>query len=122
MALQKEMFWLVRDWKESKLPKTTFINGKDISTDKFNYWVHTYNKQNGKLSKVKKSVKKHLNNEVFKEVVIPEIARVPIGLQKVIELTAPSGTQITVFGCCSISIGPKPRDILIGYDGLYRIG
>jgi hypothetical protein len=39
-----------------------------------------------------------VNNEVFKEFVIPEMARVPIGLQKVIELTSPSGMQIKVFG------------------------
>ena len=98
MALQEEMFRLVENWKESKLPKTIFINGKDISKDKFNYWVHKYNQQNGKLSEVKKSVKKPLKNEVFKEVVIPEIRQVPICLQKVIELTTPSGMQITVFG------------------------
>lgn len=98
MALQDEMFRLIENWKESKLPKTTFIIGKDISKDKFNYWVHKYNQQNGKLSEVKNLVKKPVNNEVFKELVIPEIAHVPIGLQKVIELTTPSGMQITVFG------------------------
>jgi hypothetical protein len=43
MALQEEMFRLVENWKESKLPKTIFINEKDTSKDKFNYWVHKYN-------------------------------------------------------------------------------
>ena len=93
MTLQDEMFRLVENWKESKLPKTTFLKGKDISKDKFNYWIHKYNKQQGKLSKVRKP----LNKEVFKELVIPEITQLPIDMQKVIELTTPSGIQIRVF-------------------------
>jgi hypothetical protein len=98
MGLQDEMFGLIENWKESKLPKSTFINGKNISMDKFNYWIHKYNKENEKLLDVKKSVKKSVKSEVFKEVVIPEIAHVPFGLQKIIELTTPSGLQITIFG------------------------
>ncbi len=94
LALQDEMFGLVENWKESKLPKSTFIHGKNISIDKFNYWIHKYNKENEKLLDVKKSVK----SEVFKEVVVPEITQVPFGLQKIIELTTPSGLQITIFG------------------------
>ena len=97
MTLQDEMFRLVENWKESKLPKTTFINGKDISKDKFNYWVHKYNKQKGKLSEVKKPDRKPLNKAVFKEFIIPEIKQLPIDMQKVIELTTPSGIQIRVF-------------------------
>lgn len=97
MKLQEEMFQLIEGWKESKMTKTAFINGMNISLDKFNYWIHKYNGRNGKLTKNKYPAQKSVTNGDFREVVIEQSSR-NINLSKIIELTTPSGIQITVFG------------------------
>ena len=39
MNLQKEMFAEVQDWMTSGITKTDFLNGKQYSEAKFNYWI-----------------------------------------------------------------------------------
>ncbi len=81
MNLQEKMFAEVEIWVSSGESKTAFLDGKDYSEAKFNYW----------LSKWKASQQVDTNLG-FREVGFSEVK-----LGKVLEIEAPSGVKITVF-------------------------
>lgn len=86
MSLQEKMFAEVESWISSGESKTPFLEGKDYSEAKFNYW----------LAKWKASQGVH-TNAGFREVGFSELKPIAIGLGKVLEIEAPSGVKITVF-------------------------
>ena len=86
MNLQEKMFAEVEIWVSSGESKTAFLDGKDYSEAKFNYW----------LSKWKASQQVDTNLG-FREVGFSEVNPIAIGLGKVLEIEAPSGVKITVF-------------------------
>ncbi len=91
--LKDEMFRLIEDWKNSGLSKLDFLKDKKITKDKFGYWLVKYNKQKGTKPG---SVEKQNIPSVFKEITLPDSPQVQL-INKVIELTTPSGLKITVF-------------------------
>lgn len=92
--LKDEMFRLIEEWKNSGLSKLDFLKDKKITKDKFGYWLAKFNKQKGIKSTI---VEKQNISSVFKEISFPALQQIR-NLQKVIELTTPSGLKITVFG------------------------
>ncbi len=81
MNIQEQMFAEVSAWAESGCLKSTFLEGKNYSEAKFNYW----------LAKWKAS--QCLNHEEgFREIGFSDVK-----LGKVLEIEAPSGVKITVF-------------------------
>jgi hypothetical protein len=81
MNLQEKMFGEVESWVTSGELKTEFLDGKDYSEAKFNYWLAKW--------KATQQVDTHA---VFREVGFSEVK-----LGKVLEIEAPSGVKITVF-------------------------
>ena len=81
MSLQQEMFTEVSNWLDSGLSKSRFLEGKEYSEAKFNYWLFKW-KVNSQLS----------DDIGFREVSLSEVK-----LGKVLEIEAPSGVKITVF-------------------------
>lgn len=102
MTIQKHMFGLVEDWRKSGQPQVSFLEKHGITQAKFSYWVNKYNKQKVNRS-VEKPVKlKSVNpngkhSPDFMEIVMPIEAQLA-SVDKIFELTTPSGIQITVFG------------------------
>jgi len=81
MSLQEKMFLEVESWATSGESKTAFLEGKDYSEAKFNYWLAKW--------KASQRVDTHAG---FREVGFSEVK-----LGKVLEIEAPSGVKITVF-------------------------
>jgi hypothetical protein len=81
MNLQEKMFTEVEGWVTSGESKVAFLDGKDYSEAKFNYWLAKW--------KATQHVDRHAG---FREVGFSEVK-----LGKVLEIEAPSGVKITVF-------------------------
>ncbi len=81
MSLQEEMFSEVQDWLASGVRKSDFLNGKQYSEAKFNYWIAKW-----------KAAQSVAGETGFKEVGFSEVK-----LGKVLEIEAPSGVKILVF-------------------------
>lgn len=81
MNVQERMFVEVENWMSSGEPKLKFLESKDYSEAKFNYWLAKW-----------KAVQVLETNVGFREVGFSEVK-----LGKVLEIEAPSGVKITVF-------------------------
>jgi hypothetical protein len=81
MNLQEKMFAEVEIWVSSGESKTAFLEGKDYSEAKLNYWLAKW--------KASQQVDRNMG---FREVGFSEVK-----LGKVLEIEAPSGVKITVF-------------------------
>ena len=81
MNLQEKMFEEVESWVSSGKSKIAFLENKDYSEAKFNYWLAKW--------KASQKVDIHVG---FREVGFSEVK-----LGKVLEIEAPSGVKITVF-------------------------
>lgn len=81
MNLQEKMFAEVENWLSSGEPKLNFLEGKEYSEAKFNYWLAKW-----------KAIQLVDGNVGFTEVGFSEVK-----LGKVLEIEAPSGVKITVF-------------------------
>lgn len=81
MNLQEKMFSEVESWMASGEPKLKFLNGKNYSEAKFNYWLAKW-----------KAMQVVDTSSGFREVGLSEVK-----LGKVLEIEAPSGVKITVF-------------------------
>lgn len=75
------MFLEVENWMEFDASKSTFLENKEYSEAKFNYWLAKW-KASRDLDQV----------EVFRELGFSDVK-----LGKVLEIEAPSGVKITVF-------------------------
>lgn len=82
MNLQEKMYLDVESWMSSGDPKLKFLEGKEYSEAKFNYWLAKW--------KAKDSITDEGGG--FRELGFSEIK-----LGKVLEIEAPSGVRITVF-------------------------
>jgi hypothetical protein len=82
MSLQEKMYLEVENWMSSEEPKLKFLEGKEYSEAKFNYWLAKW--------KAKEAVTN--GGSDFRELGFSEIK-----LGKVLEIEAPSGVRITVF-------------------------
>ena len=81
MNLQEKMFAEVESWVTSGESKVAFLDGKDYTEAKFNYWL------------AKWKATQHVDTSAgFREVGFSEVK-----LGKVLEIEAPSGVKITVF-------------------------
>jgi len=83
MNLQEIMFAEVEAWMATSELKTAFLEGKDYSEAKFNYWLAKW--KANQITTVDGF--KELDSNGWKEV----------KLGKVLEIEAPSGVKITVF-------------------------
>ncbi len=81
MNLQEKMFEEVESWVTSGESKVVFLDGKDYSEAKFNYWLAKW-----------KATQQVDRDAGFREVGFSEVK-----LGKVLEIEAPSGVKITVF-------------------------
>ena len=81
MNLQEKMFAEVERWVTSGESKVAFLDGKDYSEAKFNYWLAKW-----------KAMQQVDTSAGFREVGFSEVK-----LGKVLEIEAPSGVKITVF-------------------------
>ena len=81
MSLQEKMFVEVESWVTSGESKTAFLESKDYSEAKFNYWLAKW-----------KATQQVDTSAGFREVGFSEVK-----LGKVLEIEAPSGVKITVF-------------------------
>jgi hypothetical protein len=81
MNLQEKMFAEVENWTTTKVPKLIFLEGKEYSEAKFNYWLAKW-----------KAMQVLDTNVGFRELGFSEVK-----LGKVLEIEAPSGVKITVF-------------------------
>lgn len=81
MNLQEIMFSEVEAWMSSGESKTIFLDGKEYSPAKFNYWLAKW-----------KALQRVDTHTGFHEVGFSEVK-----LGKVLEIEAPSGVKITVF-------------------------
>lgn len=81
MNLQEKMFAEVESWMTSGESKVAFLDGKDYSEAKFNYWLAKW-----------KAMQQVDTSAGFREVGFSEVK-----LGKVLEIEAPSGVKITVF-------------------------
>jgi hypothetical protein len=81
MNLQDKMFTEVESWVTSGESKVAFLDGKDYSEAKFNYWLAKW-----------KAMQQVDTSAGFREVGFSEVK-----LGKVLEIEAPSGVKITVF-------------------------
>ncbi len=81
MKMQEFMFLEVENWMKSGDSKSRFLEGKDYSEAKFNYWLGKW-KANQFL----------VDGSGFRELNFSEVK-----LGKVLEIEAPSGVKITVF-------------------------
>ena len=81
MQLQELMFLEVESWMVCGESKSKFLDGKNYSEAKFNYWLAKW--------KATQQVDTHAG---FREVGFSEVK-----LGKVLEIEAPSGVKITVF-------------------------
>ena len=75
------MYAEVKDWMASGITKADFLDGKQYTEAKFNYWIAKW--------KASQSV---ANEAGFREVGFSEVK-----LGKVLEIESPSGVRITVF-------------------------
>jgi hypothetical protein len=81
MSLQEEMFAEVQGWMASGITKADFLNGKQYSEAKFNYWIAKW-----------KACQTVADQPGFREVGFSEVK-----LGKVLEIESPTGVRITVF-------------------------
>jgi hypothetical protein len=81
MNLQEKLFAEVESWVTSGESKSAFLDGKDYSEAKFNYWLAKW-----------KAMQQVDTSAGFREVGFSEVK-----LGKVLEIEAPSGVKITVF-------------------------
>lgn len=81
MNLQEVMFAEVEDWMNSGEQKSKFLEDKEYTEAKFNYWLAKW-----------KAAQQFDTNAGFREVGFSESK-----LGKVLEIEAPSGVKITVF-------------------------
>lgn len=81
MNLQEKMFGELESWMSSGEAKSKFLDGKDYSVAKFNYWLAKW-----------KALQHMDTNAGFRELGFSEVK-----LGKVLEIEAPSGVKITVF-------------------------
>jgi hypothetical protein len=81
MNLQEKMFVEVENWMNSGESKLNFLEAKEYSEAKFNYWLAKW-----------KAMQHEESNTGFREVGFSEVK-----LGKVLEIEAPSGVRITVF-------------------------
>ncbi len=81
MNLQEKMFLEVEAWTSSGESKLKFLEDKEYSEAKFNYWLAKW-----------KTIQAVNINTGFREVGFSESK-----LGKVLEIEAPSGVKITVF-------------------------
>jgi hypothetical protein len=81
MNLQEKMFLEVENWVNSGTTKLNFLEGKEYSEAKFNYWLAKW-----------KAMQLLDSNAGFREVDFSEVT-----LGKVLEIESPSGVKITVF-------------------------
>jgi hypothetical protein len=81
MDLQENMFNEVDAWRESGLTKQAFLQDKDYSLAKFNYWIAK-----------QRAAQTSDQIEGFKEIDFSESK-----LGKVLEIEAPSGVKIIVY-------------------------
>jgi hypothetical protein len=87
MKLQEKMFGEVRLWNSSSKKRIDFVENKDYSLAKFDYWINKYNKT------IAESSTHH-----FKEIPIQEeLSPKPDQSEKMIELETPSGIKITIY-------------------------
>ena len=86
MKLQEKMFSEVEQWMSSGERKTKFLEGKDYSGSKFDYWLFKW-----------KSFNQAADGIGFREVDFSNVNPIAIGLGKVLEIESPSGFKITVF-------------------------
>lgn len=75
------MFAEVEAWKSSGTTKSEFLEGKEYSAAKFNYWVAKWN----------------AGQSVQNEAGFMEFGFSGPKVEKVLEIQAPSGIRITVF-------------------------
>lgn len=80
MNLQGKMFAEVESWMSSGEQKSKFLEDKEYSEAKFNYWL------------VKWKANDQVEGNGFREIGFSEVK-----LGKVLEIEAPSGVKITVF-------------------------
>jgi hypothetical protein len=83
MSLQEKMFAEVESWVASGGLKTEFLEGKNYSEAKFNYWL------------AKWKANQMTSVDGFRELETNGWNEVKLG--KVLEIEAPSGVKITVF-------------------------
>lgn len=83
MRTQEKMFAEIEAWRTSGELKTDFLEGKDYSPAKFNYWL------------VKWKANQVISDDGFRELDSINLKEVKLG--KVLEIEAPSGVKITVF-------------------------
>ena len=81
MSLQAVMFSEVESWMGSGEPKLKFLQDKEYSQAKFNYWLAKW-----------KANEQETDVGSFRELGFSEVK-----LGKVLEIEAPSGVKITVF-------------------------
>lgn len=84
---QKEMFAMIKAWRESGLTKQEFLKKHPLSRHKFNYWIGRYNRSNPHSEQNQKSN--------FQEICLPETDK--NRSQKIVELTTQSGTHIVIY-------------------------
>lgn len=95
MKLQEQMFGLISDWYESKLFKKDFLEGKNISNAKFDYWLQKYHSDfKGEKITVPSSSQKD-----FTQISLPQFPN-EIELTKILELKTARGLMITIFEKC----------------------
>lgn len=82
MSTQEKMFTAIELWQNSGKSKKEFLNEKDFSEAKFNYWI----------SKWKSLQLASSSKEGFEEIGLSEIRT-----GKVLEIITASGLKITVF-------------------------
>jgi hypothetical protein len=81
MSLEQKMFDAIEQWMESGLVKSVFLEDKEYSQAKFNYWLAKW-----------KAREQETDFGGFRELGFSEVK-----LGKVLEIEAPSGVKITVF-------------------------
>jgi|GEM_PF-2126434 len=95
MKLQEQMFGLITDWYESKLIKKDFLEGKNISNAKFDYWIQKYHSK----FKEEKTRAPSASKKDFTQISLPQFPN-EIELTKILELKTARGLMITIFEKC----------------------
>jgi hypothetical protein len=87
MGVKEVMYSEVEAWRLSGQSKADFLNGKNYTLAKFNYWILRYNKEN-----------KNPTKSNFKAIPINNsVASSKLSNEKLVELDLPTGVKITVY-------------------------
>lgn len=94
MKLQEKMFAMVEAWHQSGMTRQEFLTGKAVSKAKFDYWIKKHRLHHSRLEP-----KSPINSstEAFKTFILTDEPRGSVSKSVSMEITTPSGIQITIY-------------------------